>query len=245
MTLPTDPPTAPPSLLAALQPPERRGLHDMVLAQLLGAIRTGQVKQGERLVEADIAERLGLSRGVVREAIRRLEQEGLVTSQPHRGTFITQVSPRDAVEIFALRRLLESFAVRLAVPRVAESDLERLDGTVAAMVDASKRGDRVERVHLDLRFHEQVCLLSGYNHLHRIWSGLALKLWLIYFDQRSHPGPDVVGRAVSHFELIEHLRRRDLEAAVGWIESHIDVRAERAQAELAPVDDTPDVLLTR
>lgn len=240
--LPIDPPPAQPSLLAALQPPQRQGLHEMVLAQLLAAIRTGQVKPGERLLEAEIAERLGLSRGIVREAIRRLEQEGLVISQPHRGTFVARLSPQDAVEIFALRRLLESFAVRLAVPRVAEPDLEHLAGLTEAMVDASKRGDRVERIQLDLRFHEQLCLLSGYAQLHRIWTGLTLKLWLIYFDQRSHPGRDIVGRAVSHLELIERLRRRDLEGAVAWIESHIDVRAERAQADLATSDAEPDTL---
>lgn len=226
-------------LLSTLQPPDRRGLHEMVLGQLLEAIRTGQVKQGERLLESEIAERLELGRGSVREAIRRLEQEGLVVSQPHRGTFITRLTPRDAVEIFALRRLLEAFAVRLAVDRVGEQDLEELASIARDMVTVSERRDRPERVHLDLRFHEQLCVLSGNAHLLRIWSGLALKLWLIYFDQRSHSGPDIVGRAASHFDLIELLRRRDAEGAVAWIECHIDVRAERAEAELAASDDEP------
>lgn len=221
------------------QPPARRGLHEMVLAQFLEAIRTGQVKQGERLLEADIAERLGMSRGIVREAIRRLEQEGLVVSQPHRGTFITRLTGQDAVEIFALRRLLESFAVRLAASRVGEPELDHLARIAAAMVSASERRSHQERVSLDLQFHEQLCVLSGYTHLHRLWSGLALKLWLIYFDQRSHSGPDLVGRAASHFDLIELLRRHDVEAAVAWIESHIDVRAERALAELASPGGEP------
>ena len=219
--------------LGLFQPPARRGLHEMVLAQLLEAIRTGQVKQGERLLEADIAERLGMSRGIVREAIRRLEQEGLVVSQPHRGTFITRLTGQDVTEIFALRRLLESFAVRLAASRVGELELDHLARIATAMVSASERTDRLERVSLDLQFHEQLCVLSGYTHLLRLWSGLALKLWLIYFDQRSHSGSDLVGRAASHFALIELLRERDSEAAVAWIENHIDVRAERALADLA------------
>lgn len=225
--------------LDVLQPPTRRGLHEMVLAQLLEAIRTGQIKQGERLLEADIAERLGMSRGIVREAIRRLEQEGLVVSQPHRGTFITRLTSQDATEIFALRRLLESFAVRLAAERVGELELDQLAGIAGAMVSASERGNRLERVSLDLQFHEQLCVFSGYTHLHRLWSGLTLKLWLIYFDQRSHSGPDLVGRAASHFDLIELLRGHDSEAAVAWIESHIDVRAERALAELASPNGEP------
>lgn len=205
----------------------------MVLGQLLEAVRTGQIKPGERLLEADIAERLELSRGIVREAIRRLEQDGLVISQPHRGTFVTRFSGQDAVEIFTLRRLLESFAVRLAAERVGQSDLENLAGIADEMVRASERGDRRERVRLDLQFHEEICILSGYSHLHRLWSSLALKLWLIYFDQRSSSPPDMVGRAVSHFDLIELLRRHDPAGAAEWIESHIDIRAERAQTDLA------------
>lgn len=221
------------SFLDVLQPPARRGLHDMVLGQLLEALRTGQIKQGERLFEVDIAQRLGMSRGIVREAIRRLEQEGLVVSLPHRGTFITRLTSQDAVEIFALRRLLESYAVRLAAPRVTEPDLENLAKIADAMVSASEREDRLERVRVDLQFHEQICLLSGNSNLHRLWSSLALKLWLIYFDPRSHGGTDMVGRAASHFDVIELLRQRDAEAAAAWIESHIDIRARRAEAELA------------
>ena len=228
--------------LDVLQPPTRRGLHEMVLAQLLEAIRTGQIKQGDRLLEVDIAERLGMSRGIVREAIRRLEQEGLVVSQPHRGTFITRLTGQDAIEIFALRRLLEAFAVRLAASRISERELDQLAKTAGAMVGASERGDRLERVGLDLQFHEQLCVFSGYTHLHRLWSGLTLKLWLIYFDQRSHSGPDLVGRAASHFDLIEMLRVRDAPAAVAWIESHIDVRAERALADLTAPNDKSAVL---
>lgn len=227
-------------VLASLQPLDRRRLHELVLTQLLIAIQSGRLKQGERLPEMEIAERLSLSRGTVREAIRRLEQEGLVVSQPHRGAFITRLTPEDADEIFSLRCLLESFAVRLAVPRVTEAALSELEAIARAMVAASEQGDRIERVRVDLEFHERLCLLSGHRHLHRMWSGLALKLWLVYFDRRSRRGPDVVGRAASHFELIEHLRRRETEAAVAWIERHIVERGERALEELSTQPIVPD-----
>ena len=222
-----------PHILASLQPLDRRRLHELVLTQLLIAIQSGHLKQGERLPELEIAERLSLSRGTVREAIRRLEQAGLVVSQPHRGAFITQLSPEDAREIFSLRRLLEAFAVRLAVARVTEEALSELETLTKVMVDLSERGKRIERVRIDLQFHERLCLLSGHRHLHQVWYGLALKLWLVYFDPRSRQGPDVVGRAASHFELIEHLRRGEAEEAVSWIERHIGERGERALDELS------------
>ena len=89
-------------MISSLQPVDRRRLHEIVLVQLLSAMRDGQLKQGERLREEQIAAQLGLSRGTVREAIRRLEEDGLVVSEPHRGTFIASLDPAETAEIFAL-----------------------------------------------------------------------------------------------------------------------------------------------
>lgn len=222
------------TLLSALQPPDRRGLHEVVLAQLLAAIRSGQLRPGDRLLEAEIAERLDLSRGIVREAIRKLEQEGLVVTHPHRGAFIARLTPQDAAEVFSMRRVLETFAVRLAVNRVDEQALEEMTETVRAMVAAAEQADRFARIRIDMRFHEQVCLASGHSLLSRFWNGLVLRLWLVHYDPRrsSWPGPVMVSRAEAHLELVDCLRRRDAEAAVAWMESHIDVIARKALDEL-------------
>lgn len=218
------------SLLSYLRPVERRVLHETVLVQLLMAIRNGQVKPGERIREADIAERLGLSRGTVREALLRLEQDGVVVSQPHRGTYIAPITPQDAAELFSLRRVLESFAVELAVPHLTDVALEDLATTARSMVAAAEAGDHAEHRRLDLQFHEQLCLLSGHRHLYKAWAALVLKLWLIYFDRLGRFVEDPVERASAHFVLIEILRRRDVPAAKAWIEHHIDNRAQRVIA---------------
>jgi DNA-binding GntR family transcriptional regulator len=220
-------------VLSTLNPPARRPLHETVLTQLLLAVRTGKLRQGERLPEAEIAERLSLSRGTVREAIRRLEQEGLVVTLPHRGAYVASVGAEDAAEIFALRRVLESFAVREAARRASPVDLEGLAALVREMQAAAEAGDRVERVRCDLLFHEQLCRLSGNRLLQKFWSSLALKLWLIYLDPRSQPQPDPVRRAAVHFELVDMLRRRDVDGAATWIERHIDQRGQRAVEELS------------
>lgn len=222
------------SLVLSLQPPDRRNLHEVVLHQLLEAIRLGQLKPGDRLREEQIAEHLSLSRGTVREAIRRLEQEGLVVTHPHRGTFIASLTVKEVSDIFALRRLLEGFAVRLAARRATERDLEALGETTKAMVAASEAGRRLERIQIDHHFHEQICALSDNAYLHRVWSSLKCKLWLVYFARNDRSTADLVSRARSHYDLIELLRRRDADGAVAWLEAHI--QATEARGEWSPRD---------
>lgn len=230
-------PIARPLMLDSLEPVDHRGLHEAVLTQLLVAIRRGQLGPGERLREVEIAERLGLSRGTVREAIRRLEQEGLVVSQPHRGSYIAKVGVEDAAEIYSLRRVLEAFAVRLAIPRIDEAALGELTETVRAMVDAARSGDRNEHLRTDLKFHEQICLRGGHQYLHRVWSGLALKLWLVSFGLRDDTADDRSARAKAHFELVDILRRRDSDRAVAWIENHIDARKHQVIEQITRQSD--------
>lgn len=229
-------PVARPVMLDSLEPVDHRGLHEAVLTQLLVAIRHGRLGPGERLREAEIAERLGLSRGTVREAIRRLEQEGLVVSQPHRGSYIARVGVEEATEIYSLRRVLEAFAVRLAIPRIDDDALAELSETVQAMVSAARSGDRNEHLRIDLKFHEQICLRGGHQYLHRVWSGLALKLWLVSFGLRDDTADDQSARARAHFELVDILRRRQEDRAVDWIEKHIDARRRLVVEQLAGLD---------
>jgi len=215
-----------------LHPIDSRGLHEAVLSQLMLAIRSGRFTPGERLRDGEIAERLGLSRGTVREALRRLEQEGLVVSQPHRGVFIASLNADDAAEIFSLRQLLEAFAVRLAIPYLDDAAADRLRKIVDDMTAAAEAGDRLGHHRQDLLFHEQLCLVSRHRHLHRTWSGLALKLWLVNFGLTETP-PEAAGpRARVHLDLVELMQRGETDTAVAWIERHIANRADEVVKSL-------------
>lgn len=214
-----------------LRPIDSRGLHEAVLSQLMLAIRSGRFAPGERLREGEIAERLGLSRGTVREALRRLEQEGLVVSQPHRGVYIASLTADDAAEIFSLRQLIESYAVRLAIPGMDSGTAHRLRRIVEEMVAAAEGGDRMGHHRQDLLFHEQLCLVSNHRHLHRIWTGLALKLWLVNFGLTKDPPEAAAQRARVHLDLIDLMERGDI-AAVAWIEKHIEHRADEVVQRL-------------
>ena len=210
-------------MLTSLQPVDQRRLHEVVLAQLLSAMRDGLLKPGERLREEQIAAQLGLSRGTVREAIRRLEADGLVVSQSHRGTYIASLGPVETAEIFALRRVLEDFALRLAISRVTGDDLAALERTTLAMIEASEQQNQTDRVRLDHEFHERICLISGNQLLHSLWSKTMIKLWLVYFDRKNASVADQgrAARSRSHLDLIAHLRAGDIESAVAWNDAHI------------------------
>jgi DNA-binding GntR family transcriptional regulator len=235
-------------LLADLQPPERRVLHEQVLEQLLNGLRNGQLRPGERLLEVEIATRLGLSRGTVREAIRRLEQDGLVVSQPHRGTFVVEPTAADVAEVYSLRLMLEGYAVRLACPRLTPAMLAELAGLVEAMAAAAEQADQQAQLRHDQRFHAQLCRFSGHRHLYETWARLALKLWLVNYSLRPDNSVGGRDRALVHWELIELLQRGAAEAAADWVERHIARRAREvvervaAQQSGAPVADIYQVV---
>src|SRR6266496_3750524 len=109
---------------------------DLVLSTMREAILTAALPPGTRLRQEKLAERFGTSRIPVREALRALEYEGLVRSSPYRGFTVTELDADDIEEVYDLRIVLESHAVRLAVPLMTDEDLRVLEGLYAEMIDA-------------------------------------------------------------------------------------------------------------
>ena len=139
----------------------RRLLADDVADRIREEILAGRVGQGERLVEAVIAEELGVSRGPVREAFKLLHGEGLVTEEPHRGAFVARLSGDDVREIFDLGGALEACAARQIAARRRPSDILALRRLIERIAEAAKDGDAARVVQADLAFHEALSQLSG------------------------------------------------------------------------------------
>src|ERR1051325_9596968 len=116
-----------------------RALRHAIADALRDEIIRGRLEAGERVLEIDLARRFGVSRQPVREAIRSLEREGLLTSLPNRGTFVTRVSLEDAVAIQDIRAELEGLAARLAVLNLTDGDFRRLGEIVQEMRAAGER----------------------------------------------------------------------------------------------------------
>lgn len=144
-----------------------------VADDLRAALLCGDYPPGARLIEAELATAYGLSRGPLREALRRLEQEGLVQYVPRRGTFVTQLSAQDREEIYSLRLVLEMFAYRRVAATVGDEDVQVFDSLVTQMRDAGQQKDIPALVELDRRFHGHLVARSGHQRLWDVWENLS------------------------------------------------------------------------
>ena len=224
-------------LEAGLRPVERRVLRHEVLHGLRTRIVEGEIAPGTRLLEIPLATRLGVSRGPIREALRQLEQEGLVEFEPHRGAVVVGV-PDDEIEtMYGIRALLEATAFSRACRRVKPRDLEELEAIVESMITASQEADIERLTELDLQFHGRVVELSGLRYLRRLWTSIdgLVRLRNARIRQRirseEFDRSQLVDPSLEHRELLATLRGRRPAAAGRAARRHIETALRRIQAE--------------
>jgi DNA-binding GntR family transcriptional regulator len=205
-------------VLPALTPSSLRLRTTEVLRK---AIVEGRLKPGDRIVEEEAAEQLKVSRGPVREALRQLEQEGLVVSFPYRGTEVVGVSQEEVDEILVpIRLTLERFAFRHALPRLTDAELDELADLVAAMRNAAAEADLDQLAEDDVRFHELVISRSGHPHCLQIWKTIEPRVRAHFRrDAPVHPSPFELPE--EHQELLDALRTRDEATVLAVVERHI------------------------
>lgn len=155
-----------------LRLPSQLRLVDDVFQSLETAILAGHIAPGERLVEARIAEELGVSRTTVREAFLMLERHGLVVNNPRRGTFVTRLSQADALDLGYARALLESFAITVGRARLDEPLIAQLQLQLDAMGTCTLPEELPRLVKIDLEFHRMLVETSGSRRLIELWSSL-------------------------------------------------------------------------
>jgi DNA-binding GntR family transcriptional regulator len=139
-------------------------------------VLSGELRPGDRLVEERLTEELGISRPPLREALRLLEQEGLLLSMPRRGVIVTPLSARDVYEIFTLRTTYERMAIELGVPCKDPQLLARCHRAIAAMTQAAKAEDRGQFVRSSFEFHVSIVGLARHRRLEDAYRGLSLQL---------------------------------------------------------------------
>lgn len=202
------------------RPPEARSLRQVVLVAIRGAILEGKLPSGERLLEADIAREMGVSRGPVREALRQLEQEGLVTVHPYRDTVVAHTSTEEMQAVLLpIRLVLERFAVRKALPGITDAEIDALDRLVEEMKEGARRQDTATVVEQDLAFHRLLIDLSGSEQVVRLWLSIATRITAWFFRRAAER--DLLAIAGEHDELIAALRTRDPGRVLPVLEPHI------------------------
>lgn len=193
------------------------------------AITSGRLKPGDRLVELDLAAELGTSRAPIREALRQLEQEGLVASYPYRGSEVLGVSQDEVEQVLVpIRVTLERFAFGKALDKLTPGDLEELQGLVTDMLEAARDGAAERLADLDIRFHELVIARSEQRHCLQMWKAIQPRV-RAYFrrDAPAHADPADVAR--QHQELLDVIRAGDRDEVLDAVERHIHIH-------LAPLD---------
>ena len=152
-------------------------LRDVVFKTLRQAILKGELEPGERLMEIQLAERLGVSRTPIREAIRKLELEGLVLMIPRRGAEVAKISEKNLRDVLEVRRSLEELAIDLACQRIQEEELETLREAQKEFAAAIAAGDAMEIAQTDEKFHEIIYSGTGNQKLMQILSNLREQMY--------------------------------------------------------------------
>ena len=152
--------------------PVRRSLGQSVFENLKRAIVKGDLTPDSRVVEGRVADALGISRTPVREAIHKLEREGLVRQGPKGGFFVAGLTPEDMEEIFGIRSVLESYAAKLAAIRHLEAELRPLEEKLEAYQECLDRGDLDALPRINTEFHDLLYGLSRSRRLIKMINGL-------------------------------------------------------------------------
>lgn len=198
----------------------RQGLWQEVAVRLRQDISKGRLSPGTRLLEGDLADRFGVSRGPVREALRDLARSGLVVGLPNRGMFVCTTSDADLEEIFVLREALEHAALRLAITRLLPEDADRLRGLLRGMEAARERGDSAARKTLDLRFHREIFVIAGSARLLRSHDDLVAEMELATSNAKPNWNDDIYPPPVLHGDILEALLAGDENDAAAAVQAH-------------------------
>ncbi|MCR5029982.1 MAG: GntR family transcriptional regulator [Selenomonadaceae bacterium] len=207
--------------LAPIRLDSYQPLREVVCETLRDAVRRGVLQPGERLMEIQLAEELGVSRTPVREAIRKLEMEGYVIMMPRRGTYVADLSIRDVNEVFEIRTSLESLASGLAAERITEDELEKLQRLLVEIGAHIKNGDMESIVRTDTEFHDLLYQASRNKRLVGIISNLREQLTRFRTTSMSYPGR-LKATLEEHRNIVEAIAQGDEKAARKAAEHHME-----------------------
>ncbi|MBU8537555.1 GntR family transcriptional regulator [Falsiroseomonas tokyonensis] len=218
---PPAPEDASPGDQRRLAPVHPRTMVEQAAEAVVAAAARGVFLPGDRLVEAEIARELGISRVPVREALRLLESQGIVVSTPYKGMRLMQVTNRAVAELMRVRTALESLALReILASGLATPDRLAPARRAAERYHAAAEGpDTAAIVAADEAYHGELCRLSGNGVLHGIWLSVARQLsvvWGLGHDVR--PKPRI---SAEHVEILDLLERGDLAAAQAALDRHL------------------------
>lgn len=197
-------------------------LRDVVFDNIRNAILDGTLRPGERLMEIQLSKQLGVSRTPVREAIRKLELEGLVIMVPRKGAYVASISKKEVLDILELRIGLESMAARLAAERISEMEVEELEKISSKLEKSIKENNLEKMMKYDEDFHKLIFDITGNEKLKSIlstiWEPVYNKFRLDYMSDYS----SAVNIVEEHKKIVMALRKGDKDLAEELAKEHIE-----------------------
>lgn len=206
-------------------------LWEAVAGQLRDEILDGRLPAGVRLVEAELAERFGVSRGPIRDALQELARTGLAVDLPRRGTFVSSLSERDLEEVYVIRRAIEEAAVGLTIERADDADVAAIFEAVSAAEAAYEGDDLAAAWDADMAFHRTYCRLSGNGRLLELFDQLASQtVLLMRTTLESHASLAWTPPVELHRRIAQAIADRDVVAAVAAVGAHYQYTQDRLRA---------------
>lgn len=200
-------------------------LREVVFHTLREAILTGELEPGEHLMEVKLADKLGVSRTPVREAIRKLELEGLVVMTPRRSAEVAKITKEDLIDVLEVRKVLEGLAIELSCKNRSEEDIIKLKENLKSFKLYINKNSVTEIATTDVQFHEIIYNSTGNRRLNQILYNLREQMYryrLEYIKDRQTRKNLIL----EHDEIIQSIEERNVERAKKAILIHIEKQEE-------------------
>lgn len=199
----------------------KQSLKNLAYESIKTAIVKGDLPPGRRLLEAEIAAQMGISRGPVREAIRQLDQEGLTYSHPNRGTVVLEMDPKETEKVFVpTRRIIEEYVAEIAAEKLTHEDYENLEAIIRQMETADSEDNLYQLTDLDIKFHSYLIEHSVSPTIYALWNSVTARIHsrlllqgIVKESLHIVPG--------EHREYLQYIKENDTEKIKAHLQSHI------------------------
>lgn len=197
-------------------------LRDVVFENLRTAILEGNLKAGQRLMEVQLAEQLGVSRTPIREAIRKLELEGLVVMLPRKGAYVANMSFKDLIDVLEIRATLEGLAASLAAERRNDEDVIKLEKVAKEFEEGVRNADVEVVLKKDVEFHENIFLMANNKKLYHLITSLweQVHRFRVMYVSNNEASLSLVDE---HKRILDAIKNGDCELAKKYATEHIEL----------------------
>ena len=196
-------------------------LRDVVFNTLRQAILRGELKPGERLMEIQLANKLGVSRTPIREALRKLELESLVNMVPRKGAEVADITEKSLRDVLEVRKALEELSVQLACEKITEEEIEELKRVAERFKDTLDDQDVTKIAEADVAFHDVIYTATDNQKLILLLNNLREQMYRyrVEYLKKEEAYPQLIAE---HEELIDNISKRNKEEATRIMCEHID-----------------------